>query len=197
MKRAFLLVVISLFACDRPKHAQPVGARQMQGDGEVMLAVPDFLFQERSGKTVSRKSLEGKVWIVSCIFTTCKLTCIPMFGEYARLQEEFKDEPDLRLVAMTVDPDHDTIEVLSRFARGYNADPEKWLFIRNTIEETRKLAHEGLKIQWHPDDRLIHSTYIVLVDRQGRIRGYFNQTQSDRMEALRTTLKQVLAEKSP
>jgi hypothetical protein len=64
-------------------------------------------------------------------------------------------------------------------------------------KDIKKFAHGGLRIQWHPDDPLIHSTYFVLVDREGLIRDYFNQTRRDEMKRLRKVIRTLLGEKTP
>ena len=190
--RALLLVPLLLLAACEKK--EPMGSRIAQGEG---LSVPEFSFLERGGRPYGLKDLKGKVWVAAFIFTRCRTTCIPMCGEMMELQDEFEDEKDFRIVATTVDPAHDTAERLKKFGEGYGADPERWLFLTGKSEDIKAFAHGGLKIQWHPDDPLIHSTYFVLVDREGRIRDYFNQTRREEMERLRQVIRTLLLEKTP
>ncbi|MHC4547410.1 MAG: SCO family protein [Planctomycetota bacterium] len=194
MRAAAITFLVLLAACGEGHPPLPAGARIARGKG---LKVPAFHLLERAGVPVDRESLQGKVWVAAFIFTRCTTTCIPMCAEMTKLQEEFRDEPDFRIVATTVDPAYDTREVLARFAKGYGADPGKWLFLTGKRDAIREFAHEGLKIQWHPTDPLIHSTYFVLIDRHGTIRDYFNQTDKDAMKRLRGVVRHVLAEKAP
>jgi protein SCO1/2 len=187
-----LVPLLLLAACG--EQPEPLGARVAKGEG---LVVPDFSFLERGGRPYGLKDLKGKVWVAAFIFTRCRTTCIPMCGEMMELQDEFEDEPDFRIVATTVDPAYDTAARLKEFAQGYGADPERWLFLTGKRADIKKFAHEGLKIQWHPQDPLIHSTYFVLVDRDGRIRDYFNQTRREEMERLRKVIRTLLGEKTP
>jgi len=191
-KLAMVLLPVLLVACAKE---EPIGkARIEKGEG---LEVGAFEFLERSGKPFSDKDLKGKVWVGALIFTRCQTSCPPMCGEMLSLQQEFKAEPDFRIVATTVDPAHDTADVLAKFAESYGADPDRWYFLTGTSEAIRKFAVEGLRIPWNADEPIVHSIDFVLVDRDGKVRDYFRQTQPDRMKALRGVIRQLLAEKAP
>lgn len=191
-RTALLVAAVALAACS---NQEPIGkARIEKGDG---LEVGSFDFLERSGKPFSERDLKGKVWVGSLIFTRCTTSCIPMCVEMYQLQEDFQDDPDFRIVATTVDPANDTAEVLEKFAKSYDADPLRWYFLTGTAEDIRKFAVEGLRIPWNADDPIVHSVDFVLVDRAGRIRDYFRQTQPDQMTRMRKVIREVLAEKAP
>ncbi len=194
MRTGAIFILCLAAACGESEKRGPVGARIEKKDA---LRVPPFSFLERQGVPVGRDTLKGKVWLASLIFTRCQTSCIPMCGEMVELQDEFADAPDFRLVSTTVDPAYDTRAVLEEFAQGYGADPERWLFLTGKRKDIRKFAHEGLKIQWKDEDPLIHSTYFVLVDRDGTIRDYFNQTDKEEMQRMRSVIREVLAEKTP
>lgn len=201
MRTVLLLLVVlalpfALVACDSDAH-KPLGPRAQKTDLQVLKDVPAFKFAERGGGEVSRESMLGKVWVAAFIFTNCKTTCVTMCMEMSELQEDFAESKDFRIVATSVDPERDSLEVLAKFGKNYDADPERWYFLRGEIAEVKKFAHEGLQIAWHPDDPLIHSSYFVLVDRQGRIRGYYMQTDPERMDKLRVDLRTLLDEKTP
>lgn len=186
-----LLLPILLCACEDSK---PVGkARLEKGEN---LAVGTFDFLERSGKPLSDKDMTGKVWIAALIFTTCNGPCPQMCAEMARLQDEFADAPDFRIVTTTVDPGHDTAEVLAAFAKSYQADPDRWYFLTGRGEDIQKFAINGLRLA-ASTELVGHSTKFVLVDRDGRIRDYFAQEDPDEMERMRDVIRQILAEKAP
>lgn len=142
--------------------------------------VPAFRLTERGGKTVANADLAGKVWIASFVFTRCNGTCPAVAATLARLQGELADVPDLRLVTFTIDPDRDTPEELKKYAERYRADAEKWLFLTGAEKEIHALANEGFMLlakkrpDGKPGDEFDHSTYIVLVDKAGRIVGHFD-----------------------
>lgn len=112
---------------------------------DVYGTVPAFQLTERSGRAVTRDDLTGKVWVVNFIYTKCTETCPTQSLQVARLQADFADAADLRLVSITVDPKNDTREVLTEYAQRYGADRERWLFLTGDKREIYCLAH-GLKL---------------------------------------------------
>ncbi len=108
--------------------------------------VPDFSLIERSGRRVTLADLRGKVWIADFMYTHCTDTCPLQSADMARLQAEFSEEPDFRLVSLTVDPAEDTPAVLSEYAARFEADPERWLFLTGKKEALYALAQDGFHV---------------------------------------------------
>jgi cytochrome oxidase Cu insertion factor (SCO1/SenC/PrrC family) len=108
--------------------------------------VPDFALVERSGQSVTRADLLGKVWIASVIFTRCVEECPLVSSHMARLQDAFTAEPDVRLVSITVDPAYDTPEVLTRYAQSFAAQPQRWFFLTGDKATIYRLVREGFRL---------------------------------------------------
>jgi protein SCO1/2 len=146
--------------------------------------VGQFQFVERSGHPVTQDTLHGKIWIAACFFTCCTESCPHLSGSLARLQGELAGEPDVRLVSLTVDPTHDTAETLTRYATAYNADADRWLFLTGSDAEVRRFVHDTLKLGIEKNlakdapsgSRVLHSPKLTLIDRRGKITGYFDGT---------------------
>ena len=154
-------------------------------------AVPDFALIERSGKRVSLSDLRGKIWIADFIYTTCKDTCPLQSAEMARLQDQWGDKP-IELVSFSVDPDRDTPEVLSRYARNFKADAERWLFLTGDKEQLSHLIQDGFRLSAAPvtesgsrDPVILHSPRFVLIDKQNQIRGYYDSRDPEALGRLR------------
>ncbi len=114
----------------------------------------------------------------------------------SRLQDAFIDDADFRIVATTVDPARDTVEVLRDFAKKYRAKEDRWLFLTGGRDEiVRFSGADGLKVGGHPDEPLLHSTTFTLVDKKGVIRGYYKLGGEGRMKKLRTDIRALLDEK--
>jgi len=120
--------------------------RQAGNDLSRLWEVPDFALIERSGQSVSRADLLGKVWIASVIFTRCVEECPLVSNHMARLQATFAAEADVRLVSITVDPAYDTPEVLTRYAQSFAAQPQRWLFLTGDKAMIYRLVREGFRL---------------------------------------------------
>jgi protein SCO1/2 len=144
-------------------------------------AVPDMELIERSGETVRLSDLRGKVWVAGFIFTRCHETCPMITGIMAQLRAELPS--DVQMVSITVDPRYDSPDVLRDYARNYKAGDD-WWFLTGPRDELYELIIEGFKLgvrensdpEKLPGERIIHSTRLVVVDRNGEIRGYYDST---------------------
>jgi protein SCO1 len=124
---------------------------------EAYGSVPDFSLTERSGRTVTRSDLVGKVSVVDFFYTRCPDTCPLQSAHLARLQTELAQVPDALFVSVTVDPDHDTAGVLGDYAARFNADPRRWLFLTGPRDAIYRLAVDGFHLaaiaSVRPEDR--------------------------------------------
>lgn len=139
---ATLVAWLALVRYARGPAAGETSLEKIAAYGEV----PEFSLIERSGRPVTREDLLGKVWLANFIYTECRETCPAQSLQIARLQSEFADTPDLRLVSITVDPKHDTTEILARYAERYGANPERWLFLTGDKREIYCLAKDGFRL---------------------------------------------------
>ena len=176
--------------------------------------VPAFSLTERSGETITKDDLLGKVWIASFIFTNCAGPCPKVTATMARLQKELDlaDEPDLRLVTFSIDPKRDTPKVLREYAKHFQAHPQRWLFLTGDEKTIHNLSVNGFKLlskrspQPNPPfgQEFDHSTKLCVVDKNGVIRDQFDGIQVDTdidgsryqesLNKLKATVRELLAE---
>lgn len=163
----------------------------------VLAEVPEFTLTSHRGETVTREDLLGRPWVADLIFTRCVLACPAMTGKMAILDRELPD--DVRLVSVTVDPEHDDPGVLAEYAERFDAG-DRWHFLTGERMEIYHLAGEGLRLPYDPNpplvpfepgDNIYHSTRFVLVDAEGRVRGYYETMEGDQTEALRRDLELI------
>jgi len=201
-----LAILVLLAACGDPTPAPPRtprGAAQDAATGPKapqpkLPPLPDFSFQEAQGRAIGSDDLRGKVWVAATVFTHCPTHCPAMCQAMYDLQQEFADEPDFRLLTVSVDPARDTQAVLKEYARSYYANPERWYFARHPERTVvRKFVVDGLKIPWDDAEPLNHSYRLVLVDRSLHVRGWYKRTEPGKMDELRKRIRELLAEKQP
>jgi protein SCO1/2 len=180
---------------------RPVDVSYAEGPDDFGEVGP-FAFTERSGHAVTQDTLRGKVWIVGCFFTCCTESCPKLSASLARLQAELANEPDVRLVSLSVDPTTDTPETLGRYATAYNADADRWLFLTGTEGGVRGFVRDRLKLAAEkntapdatPGSRVLHDPRLTLVDKRGHINGYFDGTDPAAVGRLKAAAERLARE---
>ena len=145
--------------------------------------VPPFSLTERSGRTISNHDLEGKIYVADFIFTTCPGPCPLISANMARLRQKLAGDDRVQIVSFTVNPQDDTPAVLAAYADRLGADPQRWWFLTGPKQPIYDLIQNGFfqavqdnhGRQLEPGEYIVtHSVYVVLVDAQGFIRGFYN-----------------------
>lgn len=184
MKRLVFLASVLLLAGCSPRGTLPSYG-----------VVPDFTLIDHTGQRFdSRIELDGKVWLASCIFTTCAGPCPRMNAQFKQIRAAAKGLKDFRLVSITIDPARDTPEVLARIAKGFGAERSQWVYLTGAPAELSRLTWDTFHLA-KVDGSLEHSTRFVLVDRQSRIRGYYDSRDTEGIPALIEDIKELLSEK--
>ena len=158
--------------------------------------IPNFTFTNQEGKAVGRKEMEGKVTIVDFFFTSCPSICPVMSREMERVNDMFRDEPNVQIMSISIDPEYDTPEILKSYADEHNAITGKWHFLTGPKDLTYQLARCGFVLptldgNGVPDD-FVHSDKFILVDELGRIRGYYSGTNREDVDLLMLETKVLL-----
>jgi cytochrome oxidase Cu insertion factor (SCO1/SenC/PrrC family) len=154
--------------------------------------LPDFSLIERSGKPISRQDLAGRTWVAAFIFTRCAGPCTQISGSMAQLQSKLADVANARLVSFSVDPEYDTPSVLTNYAKRFGAEPDRWFFVTGEAKPIYELLRQGFKVGVEPsqgEDRkpgneVTHSTKLVLVDKHGHHRGFFDGLDQRKLDEL-------------
>lgn len=165
---AFLLFVLSVtmgYSLWRGSERREVASLP------VIRAVPDFALLDQNGEPVTRNDLRGQIWIADFIFTRCKGPCPLMTGRMLEMQKALAKTPDVKLVSVTVDPEHDTPEVLKAYAEANHADPDRWKFLTGDPGVIRKLVTEGFMQHLEEENgEPVHGTMFLVVDGNGMVR---------------------------
>jgi protein SCO1 len=162
---SFLLAVAaSLIACSR------------RAPLEVFGDVPRFNLVSQDGQPFHSQALAGKIWVADFIYTTCPGPCPRMTSQMREVQDAVSKIPDVRLVSFTVDPANDTPPVLTSYAKTHGASPAVWYFLTGPVPTLQMLDRDAFKLG-NINNLMQHSTRFVLVDQQGRIRGYYDTSE--------------------
>ena len=181
------LALLTLAGCEARKDPLP-----------VIGTVPDFKLIDEHGKPITAADLRGKVWVADFIFTQCAGPCPRMTKRMGELQNFVSSAPNVTMVSFSVDPNRDTPAILTAYGKQYGARPGRWRFVTGDEKAIRELAVKGFKLTVESatdTTPIMHSTYFMLVDPAGRIRGAFNGDDAEAFARLKDALQQLLAEK--
>jgi protein SCO1/2 len=164
--------------------------------------VGDFSFLNQEGKMISLDDVRGKVFVAEYFFTTCGTICPIMNQQMQRVAQAYATENDFRILSFTVDPKTDTVEQMKRYATAHGADAKKWYFLTGSQEKLYALARKSFFVlkpaeaenQGDVGSDFIHTNNFVLVDKQLRIRGYYDGTNPKEIEGLIKDIALLLEE---
>lgn len=174
---AFLLGIVTLTAL-RPL------LRRVPEPPAVLGQVPEFSLVDQDGHPYGSAELRGQVYVASFFFTRCPSICPLLMKSVKRLQDAYKDKgiDGIRLVSISVDPENDTPERLLAYGRELGIDPGRWTLLTGDLDAVHRLAASGFKVPIGTPAPpgpgglvdVAHTGKVVLVDQQGRIRGYYD-----------------------
>ena len=218
MKRILVLVIlfiscvtIGYFILREKKEALPIinptDLEAEMVDPEILRRgnghrIGEFSFLNQDGEAITRAEVDGKVFVAEYFFTTCGTICPKMNEQMRRIQFEYADNDDVRILSFTVDPEVDTVEQMKRYADDHGAKTGQWHFLTGSKENLYKLARRSFFVLKPAEAQnlgdagsdFIHTNNFVLVDRLGRIRGYYDGTSKEEVDELMLDIQYLLDE---
>jgi cytochrome oxidase Cu insertion factor (SCO1/SenC/PrrC family) len=179
--RILPVILLSLISCNPASKLPSYGV------------VDDFELIDQNGNAFHSKTLADRVWIADFIFTNCAGPCPRMTGEMRKAQNELAGVKDARLVSFTVDPDRDQPVVLAEYAKRYHAEPDRWIFLTGPKAALHHITRDVFKLG-DVNGAFDHSTRFALVDKKGRIRGFYVSSESEQMVKLIADAKALAAD---
>src|SRR5437870_10246934 len=190
---AIPIVTLALLLWLRQLEVNALRQRTVSSYGTV----PEFVLLNQDGKNFGSAQLRGKIWIADFIYTTCPGPCPMISSRMSELQKPL-EKTDVHLVSFSVDPDKDTPQVLRSYAEKWQAEPGRWDFLTGPKSAIYKLSHDGFKLAVsdgsHAQGIPVHSIRMVLVDRHGQIRGYYDATEPEAVTKLLADTNHLLRE---
>lgn len=151
----------------------------------VLGTLPAFALTDQENRPYGSAELRGSVWVAGFIFTRCPTICPAITTTMGRMQHRARGlGQQFRLVSFSVDPQYDTPERLAAYAGQHRASPRTWKFLTGSFDQVKQTVVDGLKIAMADQPpggeqdfaSVMHGTHFVLVDRDGRIRGYYDSS---------------------
>jgi protein SCO1 len=162
----------------------------------VYHTVGPFSFIDQKGNVLNDDSVKGKIRIVNFFFARCKGTCPKMNGNLVLVYDKYKQSPDIVFISHTVDPKNDTVAVLNEYARRMDITYRNWFFVTGSYNDIAEIQNQYLlpKADGSATDQIAHSQHLILVDKEGRIRGAYDGLVMNEILKLREDVKLLLAE---
>jgi protein SCO1/2 len=143
--------------------------------------IRDFTLTDHTNTPINLATFNDQILIANFFYATCPDVCPAMNNNLRLVVEKFKNNPDVAFLSTTVNPDHDSIEVLAEYGGKYAYPDDKWRFATGSMREIYDLGTAYYRLAAaRPDGAVdfIHSSVVVLVDKKHQIRGYYESNQN-------------------
>lgn len=203
----FIPAALFFSSCKENRKLPVYGEREVKevknSDGStgvdtVYQTIPDFKFLNQDSVYTTNDNFKGKVYIADFFFTSCTSICPVMHRNLKTIYDKFKDNPDVMFLSHTIDFKYDTPSVLKKYAQKLGVDGPKWQFVYGPKESVYTLAEKNYLVAVHQDstnrDGYVHQGFLVLVDKDRKIRGAYDGTNPEQVAQLEKDIPVLLAE---
>lgn len=158
--------------------------------------IADFKFVNQNGDTITNADYKGNIYVADFFFTTCPTICPIMGDNMAWIQEQIKDMPGVKLLSHTVTPDIDSVPVLKAYALEKGVNDAVWNLVTGDKRDIYYIARNSyLAVKTGSPEEMydmVHTENFVLVDSEGRVRGYYDGTNFDTPDDETKNMQQLL-----
>ena len=204
----FLLSITILFAsCNSENKKLPIlGEREPVEkivNGKTVVdtiykTIPDFNFMNQDSVMISNQTLQNSIYVADFFFTSCPSICPIMSKNMLDVYNKYKGNEEVKFLSHTIDPKHDTIPVLKKYATKLGVDSKQWNFVYGDKESVYKIAKDGYMNFAAEDSKapggITHSGYFLLIDKEKRVRGAYDGTQELQVKQLMEDMEVLLNE---
>jgi protein SCO1/2 len=194
---ALIFMISFFFSCDQQEKKQlpvynPVDFKEKLVDKSVRNVsknhtVANFSLTNQNGITITNKDYENKIYVVDFFFTSCPTICPIMTNNMLKIQDEFIDNDNIKLLSMSVTPEIDNVEILKQYAIEKGVNDSKWNITTGPKKHIYELARKSYFAVVEQGDGglqdFIHTPNFILIDTKKQIRGIYDGT--DENEILR------------
>ena len=166
----------------------------------VLNSVQSFSFIRQDSVIVTQQDIKQRVYVAEYFFTTCKGICPKMNKNMKLVYDRYKSDSNFLILSHTVNPENDSVPVLSKYAETFGAEPNNWWFLTGSKETLYKTARESYLLDdpknstVNIDEQFLHTQFFALVDRLGRVRGIYDGIKKDEVEQLMTDIQELINE---
>ena len=203
--KGFLIFLVLISGCESKKlpyyGEQEVIKKVVDGkevEQTIYPVIPDFSFINEDGEVVTEKDFKNKVYVADFFFVTCPTICPVMKKNMLTVYNEYKENPEVKILSHTIDPEHDTPEVLKKYATDLGISGKMWQFVTGDKEKIYDIGQKHYMVSALEDSSqaggYIHSGAFVLIDKDRHIRGMYDGTTEEGTAKLIQDLAVLLKE---
>lgn len=200
---ALIFMISFFFSCDQQEKKQlpvynPVDFKEKLVDKSVRNVsknhtVANFSLTNQNGITITNKDYENKIYVVDFFFTSCPTICPIMTNNMLKIQDEFIDNDDIKLLSMSVTPEIDNVEILKQYAIEKGVNDSKWNITTGPKKHIYELARKSYFAVVEQGDGglqdFIHTPNFILIDTKKQIRGIYDGTNENEILRLIADIK--------
>ena len=150
--------------------------------------IADFSLLNQNGDTITQENYRNKIYVADFFFTTCPTICPIMTANLVEVQAALAEDPEVLLLSHSVTPEIDSVAQLKKYAIEKGVNDAKWNLVTGDKKQIYELARKSyLAVQEDGDGGpfdMIHTENFILVDKQRRIRGFYDGTKEEEMDRL-------------
>ena len=158
--------------------------------------IKSFEFLNQNGEIISEKDYEGFIYVADFFFTTCPSICPLMTNNMVNIQNYIKDKNKVKLLSFSVTPEIDSVPVLKEYSIKKGVDDKYWNLLTGDKSKIYSLARKSFLVvkenRENNSHDMIHTENFVLVDREKRIRGFYDGTDDTDMQVLKKDIEILL-----
>jgi protein SCO1/2 len=164
----------------------------------IYQTIPAIYYINQYGDSINNKNLDGDIYVADFFFTTCPSICPIMQRNMLNVYNAFKDSTGFKIVSYTIDPQHDSVPLLKKYADKLGIAGNTWWLLQGRKDETYQVAKSYLVSvqEKNPAGEYIHDGYFVLIDKKKRVRGTYDGTDPKEVDKLIEDIKVLKAEPS-
>jgi protein SCO1/2 len=208
--RSFLSLIALVFiftSCSKERKLPIYGFRDTKvvkhADGSstvdtIYQTIPKFNFLNQDSVSITNGNFKDKIYIADFFFTSCPSICPIMHRNMKNVYNNFKDNTEVMFLSHTIDYKYDKPSVLKRYAAKLGVDDKKWEFAYGNKEDIYTIAEKSYLVSVQEDstskEKYVHQGWLVLVDKDKRVRGAYDGTDAKAVEQLQKDIPVLLAE---
>lgn len=160
--------------------------------------IADFRLINQNGEIITQNDYKNKIYIADFFFTRCTNICIAMAYNMNELQEFYKNDNEILFLSHSVTPEMDSVPILKEYAKNKGVIDGKWNVTTSDKKHIYELARKSyfavIEDGDGGEDDFIHTEQFILIDKERRIRGFYDGTDKNDMEKLKQDMILLKAE---